>query len=469
MIETVRRALDRIPIRVRLTLWYVLLMGLTIAALSLYVFWQAQGNLRYTVDNSLQIAVAQARSNLDDTHVPPVFRETTDLDGFSRELSRSGLSIRLLSAHGEVQDQLGAYRWVPDWGPVGPGYRTQQPPSYDDAWRVYTVQLRSPSGELVGWLQASQSLDTLTDALEDLREQLFWVIPLVLLFSGLVGYFLASRALRPIDRITRTAQQIGGGDLSQRLRYSGPADEVGRLARTFDEMLSRLQAAFERERRFTADAAHELRTPLSVLRGMLEVTLSRQRTDLNYRETLQELDQHVERLIRLSNGLLFLSRVDQEKGAWVKAPVNLTDLLESIVEQIQPLADQKVITLHIDLPAGLTVTGDPDHLISLFLNLLDNALKYTPELGSVGVTGRQEAGEARIEISDNGPGITPDDLPKIFDRFYRVESSRSRSLGGAGLGLAIAQEIARAHRGRIIVRSDPGHGTCFTVCLPMNA
>jgi heavy metal sensor kinase len=305
------------------------------------------------------------------------------------------------------------------------------------------------------------------DTVENLRTQILLGLPLILMLAGLGGYFLANRALRPIDRITRTAQAISASQLDQRIGYTGPQDEVGRLATTFDNMLDRLQKAFERERRFTADASHELRTPLTALKGRLGVTLSQPRTPAEYENALRDLEQEVDRLIRLSTDLLFLARLDQRRLPWQPQALDLSDLLSAVVEQMRPLAEDKGLVLTEEVPPALSILGDPDHLIRLFVNLLDNAIKYTPPGGQVVLRAGKERTGVWVAISDTGPGIPPEHLPHLFERFYRVEESRSRPSGGAGLGLAIAHEIARWHGGIIEAQSEPGHGATFTVHLPL--
>lgn len=233
-------------------------------------------------------------------------------------------------------------------------------------------------------------------------------------------------------------------------------------------MLDRLQAAFEHERRFTADASHELRTPLTVIKGRLGVTLSRTRTVEEYQSTLQELQREVDRLIRLANGLLFLTRLDQSESEYEfsLANVDLSNLLEVLIEQIQLLAAAKNINISASIEPSLYITGNSDHLTSLFLNLLDNAIKYTPRGGQITVTTYRERGEAKVTITNTGKAIDAEHLPHLFERFYRAESDRSRNTGGSGLGLAIAHEIIRLHRGVINVTSQPNQLTTFSVQLP---
>lgn len=459
-----RRSLEGIPLRVRLTAWYTLLMALTLLAFSLYLYFRLESGLLAQVDATLQVAASQALVGLDEENGRLAFQMTEVSQLVAGRPVRAGFAVRLLAPDGTVWDGLGDSGQVPLWVPTAPGYHTLG--TGEARWRVYSQPIPVPGGQSIAWLQVAQSLAPLEDAVESLRTQILLGLPMTLVLVGLGGYWLADRALRPIDRITRTAQAISAGHLSRRIGYTGPQDEVGRLAATFDRMLDRLQAAFERERRFTADVAHELRTPLTALKGRLDVVLGRPRTAAEYEEALRDLEGEVNRLIRLSADLLLLARLDQRRLPWQPQTLDLSELLLTVAEQVRPLADAKGLTLDEEIPPGLSIVGDPDHLIRLFLNLLDNAVKYSPSGGQVTLKAGRERAGVWIAVSDTGPGIPPEHLPHVFERFYRVEEARSRESGGAGLGLAIAREIARWHGGTIEVMSEVGRGTTFTVRLP---
>ena len=461
---------EQLSLRLRLTLWYVLLLGLTMLMFSGYVYWRLQHSLMTQVDASLEMVATQALVNIDtggEDNSMPSFQNTEEMAAIVDRLGETNLIVRLVSPTGKAWAGLGYYRNVPALVPKRPGYDSVSRGKH--VWRVYSFPLEAPDGNAIGWLQTAQSLDSVYHALEGLREQLYWAIPLTLLLTGLGGFFLANRALRPIDRITRTAHSISATDLSRRIQYVGPRDEVGRLADTFDAMLDRLQAAFERERQFTDDAAHELRTPLTILKGRIGVALSRPRSKREYEGTLRDLEQEVDRLIRLGTDLLFLSRLDQVRLFWHWEKVDLSGLLQVIAEQVRPIAEGKGVELSESIDSGLYVTGDQDHLIRLFLNLLDNATKYTPKGGQVRLEALQDGRDIVVSVSDTGPGIPSEAIPHIFERFFRVDADRSRETGGAGLGLAIAYEIVRQHNGHIEVQSQVGEGTTFVVFLPVEA
>lgn len=455
----------RVPVRVRLTLWYVLLFAATFIVFSVYLLIRFQSSLRNAVDSSLQITVSNTIASFDIEDYIETNRLAFNPDGPS-PVENPDFAMRLLSARNEVWDSYGNAQTIA-WGPAEAGYVTQPESDEQEEWRVFSQPVVDSDGQTIAWVQAAQSLGPVNDAVEDLRAQLFLGIPLILLFAGLGGYFLANQALHPIQRITKTAQEITAQDLSRRLAYRGAMDEVGSLAETFDKMLERLQSSFERERRFTSDAAHELRTPLTVLKGQIEVTLNRQRHPAEYEKKLQELAAQVERLIRLSNGLLFLSRSDQNQLPFRPTSINLSELLEVLVEQFQPLILEKELKIDRNIPAEFCIFGDSDHLIRLFMNVLENAFKYTPARGQITITAVESPVETRVIIHNTGSGIPQEHLRHLFERFYRVEADRSSQTGGSGLGLAIAREIVRLHGGEIDIQSEPEQGARVTVRLPI--
>jgi heavy metal sensor kinase len=306
-------------------------------------------------------------------------------------------------------------------------------------------------------------------------DQVLAAIRWTLLAAGMVASLLVMSALilllnfqifNPLQRMAEKMHHIAAGDLSQRVAPRGPLNEINWLAHTFDGMIDKLQAAFNREKRFTADISHELRTPLTALKGRIGLTLTQPRAPAEYERTLKKLEKEVDRLARLSNDLLFLARLEQGQLRPHLEEQDFSNLLGAIVDQMQPLAEDKGVTLIEQISSELTIQGDADHLIRLFINLLDNAIKYTPLGGQVSVRAESKGQAILTTINDTGPGISPEHLSLLFDRFYRVEGDRSRSSGGAGLGLAIAYEIARAHRGTIKVDSAPGLGSTFIVHLP---
>ena len=460
--------MTKFPIRARLTLWYLLLMLVTFTVIAIYLLTRFHVSLKSTIDTSLQITVSKTINALDEEDFKETGKLTFDHVRQTRVAAATDFAMQVVSVRGVVWDTYGSAQSVPRWGTVELGYSTQTGGSNNEEWRIYSEPILDSNGQTIGWVQAAQSLNSVSMTLQEVRNQLLLGIPLLLLFAGIGGYILSNRALQPIEKITNTAQEITAKDLSKRLDYQGAMDEVGRLAQTFDQMLERLQSSFDRERRFTTDAAHELRIPLTVLKGQIDVTLSRARNSVEYENKLRELSTQVDRLIRLSNALLFLSRSSQDQISFQPVSVDLRELLDVLIEQLQPLAAEKELKLIAQISDEAFVYGDHDQLIRLFMNLLENALKYTPPNGEITVTVVKEFDEIKIVVHNTGVGISQEHLPHLFERFYRVDEDRSSQTGGSGLGLAIAHEIMNRHGGEIDAQSSPNQGVTISVRLPLS-
>lgn len=292
-------------------------------------------------------------------------------------------------------------------------------------------------------------------------------MPVAMLLSSLAGWFLAQRSLRPVDEITLSARKITAKNLAQRLPMPPTNDEIARLTETLNEMIARLETSFTRIRQFTSDASHELKTPLAILMGELEIALRRPMTAHEYRETLESCLEEVERLTSLVQGLLDLSRADTGQVMVDRKPLRLSALVEDICDDVIILAEQKRIVLDQDIQPHVMVDGDRVRLHQALLNVIENAVKYTPDEGMVRVQLRKNDSDAVIIVADTGIGIPAGDTAFIFDRFYRVDKARSKSIQGTGLGLAIVKWIVDAHDGTIDVHSEEGRGTTFTISLPL--
>jgi heavy metal sensor kinase len=276
---------------------------------------------------------------------------------------------------------------------------------------------------------------------------------------------LAGRALAPVAAITALAAAIGGQDLRARLHLALPDDELGRLARTFDGMLDRIEDAFERQKRFTGDAAHELRTPLSLLRTRLELSLARPRTNEEYRETITEAEADVERLSGLVATLLTLARADAGRLSLERSHVDLAETVAAVGEQYALTAAEAGVTLAREA-VSTPLVADEDLLLQVLVNLVDNALKHTPAGGQVTIGCRPDGADVRLWVEDTGVGIPEEHQARVFDRFYRVDTGRARAAGGTGLGLAMCHAIIAAHGGSIALGSRGGHGTRVEAILP---
>jgi len=304
------------------------------------------------------------------------------------------------------------------------------------------------------------------ESLRRLRRDFFAGVPLVLLLASVGGYFLARKTLSPIALMDRQTQRITAEDLSARLDVMNERDELGGLTLTINDLLERLEAAFKEQQRFIADASHELRTPLAVLRGETEVSLSQSRTPEEYQASLNLIKDEAERLSRIVEDLFVLARRPADRNQVSRQPVRLDKIVAECGRAAQVLASQKDLKLKVDSGTALSLTGDDELLQRMILNLLDNAVKYTPPGGEISIELMSSNGDALLTVRDNGIGIPAKDQPHVFDRFYRVDKARSRALGGAGLGLSIARQIAEAHGGTVGFESSSG-GSVFTVVLPV--
>lgn len=464
---------QRRSIRARLTLWYAAVLLLLLGGFSGAVYVSLERALSRNLDDNLEqraealLAALEPSDNLALPGSGPTTGSDGDDDGQDEEpWSRTwDLAAAAVSSIG-ASDELPEFR-----GEVMRAIRED-----DDTWRDITLDgepyrvLFVPierDGDLIGVLEVGQSREEQAEALGALARILLLGVPIAVAATVLGGFVLAWRALRPIDRITRKARTISAEALDQRLDMDLPDDELGRLAQTFDEMLARLDIEFRRQRQFTADASHELRTPLAALKGHVDVALSRPRDIDEYRRVLDRVNVEVDRLIGLVQSLLVLARADAGEVVLRRERLDLGELLQAAAEQVGPLAEDRGLTLNAGGEPGLLVDADETLLLQLVLNLIDNALKYTPAGGAIGVSWARDGANARITVTDNGPGIEPEHLRRIFDRFYRVDKARSRGDGSSGLGLSIAKWIAEAHGGSLTVASEPGKGSTFTFLLPL--
>jgi heavy metal sensor kinase len=322
---------------------------------------------------------------------------------------------------------------------------------------VYTATIGVPTEDVV-------------ETLGLFRFYLLMFAPLLFLLAAGGGYWLSRRALAPVDALVRTARAVSGANLNSRLQKLETGDELQRLSDTLNEMLDRIEQAFLRVTQFTADASHELRTPVSLIRTEAELALRRSRGEAEYLESLRHILIEAERTTVLIEQLLALARTDSGRETLHMQPVNLAQTLSSVAEGWRQVATIRNLQFSVDVPAqDAFVMGDAAALRRLADILLDNAFKYTPAPGSVHLSFEKKGEKAIMALRDSGVGIAEEDQPKVFERFYRADKARSREQGGAGLGLAIAQWIVNQHRGSIAVESRPGHGATFHVELPLIA
>lgn len=333
------------------------------------------------------------------------------------------------------------------------------------------VRLVSVPVVIGGTSYAIQVATSLDDAYAVLRAAriLFLSMSLAILAAvGLTGMLLARKAMQPIDRIVTRALVIGESSLAERLPHPGGRDEIGRLVEALNEMLTRIERSFEAQRRFTADASHELRSPLSRLRAELEVTLRRPRDGSEYEEALSSCLEEVDRLSHLTEDLLTLARLDAGEGRETpEQPVALAPILQDAVDRLASAADRRHVSVILGPPPALTIKVTPSAARVVLANVLENAVKFSPSGGQVVVGVNADEKDAIVAVSDTGPGVGPEEMAQIFDRFYRGRTSRSTDSPGVGLGLAICRALLQAQGGQISVASTPGDGATFSIRFPL--
>jgi two-component system, OmpR family, sensor kinase len=458
-----------LSIRAKLTLWYLSLATLVLVAFAVAIYLYLSHGLLNAIDTSL---VNQAERFAHAVGHPSETEEPTQ----PGVLILAPQFVSVVDHDGKVADQIpdSEGHEVPVIKQALERAASEWKPQYDEVSlsptehvRIITWPARDEDGETF-FVVVGQSLREVQRALRQLVILLAIANPLALLLAGLGGLWLANKALSPVDRLTRAAERIGRGNLSERVEERRSQDEIGRLAATFNRMINRLEQAFERERRFTADASHEIKTPLAVLRGEIEVTLRRERAPEEYQRVLKSSLEEIARLTKLTDDLLTLARSDAGESVLAIEPVRLDQLSAEARAYLAPLADAAGVALQFAAPENsIDVEGDPKRLTQLLVNLLDNAIKYTPSGGSARLALSEVDSFAVIEVTDTGRGIPASALPNIFERFYRQTDPRDSRVTGFGLGLAISKWIVDAHGGSIQVESKEGKGSRFTVKLPL--
>ena len=459
-------------IRLRLTLWYTAILILVLAGFALLVYVVVGQQLASQLSYDIRLRALQASRTLRAVSGGYPYRSVAPLDLPSTlPQMDDGLYAQVVGPRGDVlttsrnltaplpvppdtlRDAL-AGREVHDTLTVG-----------DDRLEMYSAPLLL-NGEAVGMLQVAVPREPMEDSQSRLRLVLGGVVIGTAALAAGLGWLLATLAMRPVDRMTRTAMAIGGSaDLTRRLPEPPQRDELGRLARTFNEMLGQLDEAIGTQRRFLADASHELRTPIAAIRTNVEALLRGADADPAERDpALRSIAREADRMGRLLADLLALARADAGQPL-ARERLALDAVMLDVYQQQRPLAGD--VRLRIGDFEQVEVRGDPDRLKQLALNLVDNAVRYTPPGGTVTLEVLRAGDEALFRVLDNGVGIPAEDVPRIFDRFYRVDRNRAREAGGTGLGLAISRWIAEAHGGRIDVESTLGEGSTFTVVLPL--
>ena len=456
-------------LRLQLTVWYLAFFSALLLLLSVLLYGALARSMERRLDASLTMQAGTAAKllaeELDEMH--------GDAEGAAAdvlyEMQPAGQVIAMLEdadvlAGGTIEQRPAlaaaaqAARAVPAMETVVPlaGWSSQ-------GARAAAHQLTFRGRRFT--ILAIEPLDSIAADLQSLRRTLAIALPLLILLAGAGGYLLTRRGLAPLGAMAGQAGRITSQNLSTRLEIGNAAEELTVLAASFNELLSRLDQSFETMRRFVQDASHELRTPLAVIRGEADVALSRERPAAEYRESLATVQQEAQRLSRLVDDLLNLARADAGRVQLRIEQLYLNDLLSECCRSVQPLAAARQIELQCRCTGDLPFHGDEGLLRRMLINLLDNAVRYTPPGGQVQATLEAQGPDVRIRIADTGIGIAPESSHRVFERFYRIDPSRSREQDGFGLGLSIVKWIAESHHGRVELSSQPGSGSTFTVHL----
>jgi heavy metal sensor kinase len=440
-------------VRARLTLWHAGVLTLIVCIFSAGILHFVDERLYAGLDTQLGRQIAT---------IDRVYRE--EPDELKDLASHSGITLFQVAKGGRIRHQTDA------WEREGLARALQTADS------TSPLSWTAPSGRRYRVQNASGSSDSVAAAIEEtsVRDTL-WTLAVILAMGipfavGLAiagGYFLAGRVLAPVGAMADKAREITAESLAERLPVDNADDEFGRLATVFNDTLSRLQDAFERLRRFTADASHELRTPLTAMRSVGEVALRDTLDAGAYRDVIGSMLEEVDRLTRLVESLLTLTRADSGRIQLAPKALDLVALAGNVIDQLRVLADEKHQDLAIRAPAAVHAVGDAALVHHALMNLIHNAIKYTPDGGTISVElNTMNSGRAVIKVRDTGPGIPAAHRDRIFDRFYRIDAGRSREEGGIGLGLAIARWAIEANGGHIEVASDGERGSVFRVLLP---
>ena len=459
-------------IGVRLTFWYMGLLAATLIILGASAYALLSYSLQREVDGALE-SIANA---LADRYVEGIELSRSDS---IEQLFRQFFGFVPLDPYYEMLDPVerrpllsNRNRRLPlsdaAWTNASRGIATFETVNQTERYpiRILTRPVIVNS-RVVNLVQVGMSLERTYRTSKSFLLILTTMLPVGLALAGVGGWLFARRSLRPVQVMTRAARRISAFRLSERLKESGTGDELDQLARTLNETLERLDASFNQMRQFSADASHELQTPLTVLKGEIEVALRSHREAGEYRDTLVSALEEIDRMAKLVDGLLFLARADSGVLKIDRQSIEIQDLVHDVQAELAKIAAECNVKLDCENTEPVRIVGDPVLLRQLIQNLVHNGLKYTPEGGRVDVETALDGKRAVLTVSDTGEGIAPEEQDKIFQRFYRSARAKSQSGGNAGLGLSIVESIVKAHNGEIEVTSKIGSGTTFKVSLPI--
>ncbi len=461
-----------LPIKWRLTVWYGGVLSLILIIFASGIFIYFKNSLQDSIDAKIRSIGEVLSSSMTEAHGASVF------GNFERYLENvlgrkpKGKFIQIMDSSGRIGAKMSDIEGE------------ALPTSFNALERamrgeiVYeTIERTKPRLRMVtipimdnkkvtSVVQVGTSLEDFDETIRKLLLIIIISIPTSIIVTIVVGYFMAKKALRPVDQIRRAAVKISSSNLDEKIDITGRRDELGRLAETFNAMIGRLKDAFQRINQFSIDVSHELKTPLTILKGETEVALRKEREKDDYQKLLLSNLEEIDRMSCIIDDLLLLSKADTKEIKLNIEEVALRDLIMDVCMNMKVVADKKSVALQISELEDVRLKGDELKLRRMLLNVVENGIKYSHVGGKVSVSSYVNDGYARIDVKDDGIGISEEDIKYVFDRFYRADRSRKRE-SGSGLGLSISRWIAGAHKGSIEVKSQPAQGSVFTIKLPL--
>jgi len=460
-----------LPIKWKLTIWYSGILALILVVFSSAVYVYFENSLMNSIDTKIKSIADVLSSSLTGANNQSV------LGNFERYLENvlgkkpKGKFIQIIDPLGKIGAKMNDMET--DAVPV-PFSTMERAAKGEIVYetienlnsRTRMVTIPFIENKQVSFVQVGSSLADFDETMRKLLIIMIIGIPTSLSVIVIVGYFMARKSLKPVDQIRKAAVKISSSNLDERIDIKGRKDELSRLAETFNAMIRRLKDSFQRINQFSIDVSHELKTPLTILKGETEVALRKERSNEEYRHLLQSNLEEIDRMAQIIDDLLLLSKADRKDVKLNIENISLRDLIADVCMKMKIFADKKEITLMVDELADVRLSGDELKLRRMLWNIIENGIKYTPKDGMVTVSSYTNNGCVCINVRDNGIGISADDMKYIFDRFYRADRSRKRE-SGSGLGLSISKWIAEAHKGAIEVTSQPAQGSQFLIKLPV--
>lgn len=450
----------KLSIKMKVTIWYTGLVTIILGLVFSFLWLSSDKILQFNMEHQIKKTVEESVEEIDD------HQGSIDLDD-DFEHHDDGVTLLVYSANGEHLAGYSPYSFDTSLPFLSGEIQTVL--SNSKEWLVYDLNYETENGQSI-WVRGIMLVDRMSEAMNAILLVTLISFPFLILIAAFGGYFITKRAFRPMQKIINSVGAIREGkDLTKRIHLKGPKDEVHALADTFDSMFDRLQSSFESEKQFTSDASHELRTPTSVIISQAEYAMSQKDNPEETAEALNVILKQSKKMTSLISQLLLLARTDQKNNHLVFEQINISELAEIVADELTLMAESADIEMKTDIEPNLIIEADQTLMMRLLMNLISNAITYGKQGGFVKVHLHSDGDTIVGTISDNGIGIQKQHLPKIWDRFYRVDPSRTATASGnTGLGLAIVKWIVETHHGTITAESEYGKGSTFTFCLPQN-